>query len=155
MNHPFAHRRPTELEDKAYGEVVRHFAAHSQQFPASRETIDRLERNIARLASTAGADTPKPARPENFIPPSDGTQWHRDAELMEIVSFCHRPITGGAEFAVAKHAPKTGTNEILHRGWNATEVLKAFTQQQRRALQLWTEDIQAQVGQFLAETFPG
>jgi hypothetical protein len=50
---------------------------------------------------------------------------------------------------------RRGTNEILNRGWNTTEVLKAFTLRQRQALQVWTEDLTAQVKEFLAEKFPG
>jgi hypothetical protein len=33
--------------------------------------------------------------------------------------------------------------------------LKVFTQEQRQALQVWTEDMTAQVQEFLAEKFPG
>ena len=54
-----------------------------------------------------------------------------------------------------EHFPAHGTNEILNRGWNAGEVLKSFTQEQRQALQVWTEDMTAQVKEFLAEKFPG
>jgi hypothetical protein len=35
------------------------------------------------------------------------------------------------------------------------EVLKAFTQAQRQTLQLWTEDMTAQVKESLTENFPG
>ena len=31
MSNPFEHRRPTELEDKAHAEAVRHFADHLKQ----------------------------------------------------------------------------------------------------------------------------
>jgi hypothetical protein len=40
MNNSFEHRRPTELEDKAHAEAVRHFADHLKQFPASRERLN-------------------------------------------------------------------------------------------------------------------
>jgi hypothetical protein len=74
---------------------------------------------------------------------------------MDNICLCHRPITGGAEYAVVEHFPARGTNEILNRGWNTTEVLKAFTQGLRQALQVWTEDVSAQVREFLAEKYPG
>ena len=74
---------------------------------------------------------------------------------MENICLCHRPITGGAEYAVVEHFPARGTNEIWNRGWNAVEVLKAFAQEQRQALQVWTEDMTAQVKEFLAEKYPG
>jgi hypothetical protein len=54
-----------------------------------------------------------------------------------------------------EHFPARGTNEIWNRGWNAGEVLKAFTHEQRQVLQVWAEDMTAQVKEFLAEKFPG
>jgi hypothetical protein len=33
--------------------------------------------------------------------------------------------------------------------------LKSFTHEQRQALQVWTEDMSAQLKEFLAEKFPG
>jgi hypothetical protein len=74
---------------------------------------------------------------------------------MENIFLCHRSTTSGAEYAVAEHFPARGANEIWDRGWNAVEVLKSFTQEQRQALRVWTEDITAQVKEFLAEKFPG
>ena len=155
MSNPFEHQRPTELEDKAHTEAVRHFAEHLKQFPASREAVDRLERDIAKIGLAANMAASKPTLTENFIQADDGAQWHKDVELTENIFLCHRPITGGAEYAVTEHFPKNGANEIWNRGWNATEVVKAFAQQQRQGLQIWTEDVSAQVQEFLAEKFPG
>jgi hypothetical protein len=56
---------------------------------------------------------------------------------------------------VVEHFPARGTNEIWNRGWNAGEVLKSFAQGQRQALQIWTEDVTAQVREFLSEKFSG
>jgi hypothetical protein len=95
------------------------------------------------------------ASKQNVILADDGMQWHKSVELMDNIYLCHRPISYGAEFAVVEHFPAHGTNEILNRGWNTTEVLKAFTLRQRQALQVWTEDLTAQVKEFLAEKFPG
>lgn len=92
---------------------------------------------------------------ENVIQADDGKQWHKSVDLMENIHFCHRPISYGAEHAVVEHFPARGTYEIWNRGWNATDVLKLFTQEQRQALQVWTEDMTAQVQEFLAEKFPG
>ena len=97
----------------------------------------------------------KPPIKENVIQADDGAQWHKSVDLMENIHFCHRPISYGAEYAVMEHFPACGTNEIWNRGWNAAEVLKSFSQEQRQALQLWTEDMTAQVKEFLAEKFPG
>jgi hypothetical protein len=155
MNNPFEHRRPTELEDKAHAEAVRHFAEHLKQFPASREAVERLERDADKIALAANRAATKPTPKENVIQADDGKQWHKSVDLMEDIHFCHRPISYGAEYAVVEHFPAHGTNEILNRGWNAGEVLKSFTQEQRQALQVWTEDMTAQVKEFLSEKFPG
>lgn len=153
MSNPFDHRRPTELEDKAHAEAVRHFAGHLQQFPASREAVARLERDVAKIALAANMAAAKPTG--NLIQADDGAQWHKSVDLMDNIHLCHRPITGGAEYAVVEHFPARGTNEIWNRGWNAAEVLKSFTKAQRQALQVWTEDMTAQVKEFLTEKYPG
>ena len=155
MNNPFEHRRPTELEDNAHAEAVRHFAEHLKQFPASREAVERLERDADKIALAANRAATKPTPKENIIQADDGRQWHKNGDLMDNVHFCHRPISYGAEYAVMDHFPARGTNEILNRGWNAGEVLKSFTQGQRQALQVWTEDMTAQVREFLAEKYLG
>ena len=155
MTNPFEHRRPTELEDKAHAEAVRHFAEHLKQFPASREAVERLERDADKIALAANRIVAKPTPKENVIQADDGKQWHKNTDLMENIHFCHRPISYGAEYAVVEHFPAHGTNEILNRGWNASEVLKAFTQGLRQTLQVWMEDVTAQVREFLSEKFPG
>jgi hypothetical protein len=155
MSNPFEHRRPTELEDKAHAEAVRHFAGHLKQFPASREVVDRLERDIAKIALAANMAAAKATPKENILRADDGAQWHKSVDLMENIHLCHRPISYGAEYAVVEHFPARGSNEILNRGWNAGEVLKSFTQEQRQALQIWTEDMTAHVNEFLAEKSPG
>jgi hypothetical protein len=155
MNNPFEHRRPTELEDKAHAEAVRHFADHLKQFPASRVVVERQERDADKIALAANRAAAKPTPKENVIQADDGKQWHKSVDLMENTHLCHRPISYAAEYAVVEHFPARGTNEILNRGWNTTEVVKQFAQQQRQALQLWTEDMTAQVQEFLAEKFPG
>jgi hypothetical protein len=155
MTNPFEHRRPTELEDNAHAEAVRHFAEHLKQFPASREAVERLEWDTDKIALAANRAASKPTPKENIIQADDGKQWHKSVDLMENIHLCHRPISYGAEYAVVEHFAARGTNEILNRGWNAGEVLKAFTQGLRQTLQVWTEDVSAQVREFLSEKFPG
>lgn len=155
MTNPFEHRRPTALEDKAHAEAVRHFAEHLKQFPASRAAVERLERDADKIALAANRAASKPTPKENIIQADDGAQWHKSVDLMENIYFCHRPISYGAEYAVLEHFPTRGTHEIWKRGWNAGEVLKAFTQSQRQTLQAWTDDLTAQVKEFLSEKFPG
>jgi hypothetical protein len=153
MSNRFDDRRPTALEEQAHAEASQHFAEHLKQFPVSREAVERLERNIAKTALAANMAAAKPT--ENIIQTDDGTQWHKSIDLMDNICLCHRPITGGAEYAVVEHFPARGTNEIWNRDWNAVEVLKAFAQEQRQALQIWTEDMIAQVKEFLGEKYPG
>jgi hypothetical protein len=153
MSNRFDDRRPTALEEQAHAEARQHFAEHLKQFPVSREALERLERNIAKTALAANMAASKPT--ENVIQTNDGTQWHKSVGLMDNICLYHHPITGGAEYAVVEHFPARGTNEIWNRGWNAEEVLKAFAQEQRQALQIWTEDMTAQVKEFLGEKYPG
>jgi hypothetical protein len=145
----------TDLEDKSHAEAVRHFAEHLKQFPASREAVERLERDATKITLAASMAVIKPTPKQNVIQADDGAQWHKSVDIMENIHLCHRPISYGAEYAVVEHFPVRGSNEILSRGWNAGEVLKSFIQGQRQALQLWTEDMSAQVKEFLAEKFPG
>ena len=93
MSNPFEHRRPTELEDKAHAEAVRHFAEHLKQFPASREAVERLERDIAKIALAANMAAARPTPQQNIILADDGAQWHKNVELMENIHLCHRPIS--------------------------------------------------------------
>ena len=154
MGSRFDSRRLTTLEEQAYTEATEHFAEHLKQFPASRVAVERLERDMAKIALAANMAASK-TQPGNPILTDDGKQWHRDVDLMDNIYLCHRPVTGGAEFAVVEHFPARGRNEIWNLGWNAVEVLRVFAQEQRRALQVWTDDLATQVREFLAETYPG
>jgi hypothetical protein len=74
---------------------------------------------------------------------------------MENIHLCHRTFSGEVEFAVVEHFPAQNTNEIWNQGHQAIEVLRVFAGEQRQALQVWTEDMEAQVKEFLAEKYPG
>ena len=154
MSNRFDNRRLATLEEQAYTEAREHFAEHLKQFPISREAVERLERDMAKIALAANMAASKTPQ-GNPIPTDDGKQWHKSVDLIDNIYLCHRPITGGAEYAVVEHFPARGRYEIWNQGWNAMEVLKAFAQEQRRALQIWTEDMTAQVKEFLAEKYPG
>jgi hypothetical protein len=145
--------RPTEIEDQAHGEAVQHFAEQLKQFPASRDAIKRLERDIAKIALAILATSRRPLE-ANPIVTDDGTQWRKGVELFDNVFVCYRQTTAGSEYAVVERFP-SGANEIWNKGRNAVDVLKAFTHDQRQALQIWTEDITAQLKEFLAEKYPG
>ena len=145
--------RPTEIEDQVHAEAVRYFAEQLNQFPASRDAVKRLERDIAKisLAILAASQRPLDANP---IVTDDGTQWRKGVELFDNVFVCYRQTVTGSEYAVVERFP-SGINEIWIKGRNAVDVLKAFTKDQRQALQIWTEDMTAQLKEFLAEKYPG
>lgn len=153
MGSRFDSRRLTTLEEQAYTEATEHFAEHLKQFTASRLAVERLERDMAKIALAANMAASQPTG--NIIQVDDGEQWHKGVALMENIYFCHRSIGGGAEFAVVEHFPAGDRNEIWNRGHNAVEVLRVFVQEQRQALRVWTEDLATQVREFLAETYPG
>jgi hypothetical protein len=146
--------QPTELEDRAYMESVRQFVEHLKRYVANRDAVKQLERYTTQTAMTASVDSPKPAQ-GNPIQTTDGTPWPRSVALFDDTSLCCRPAAGATEYAVVKYSPTTGRNEILNRGMDATEVLRAFVQEQRQALQTRKEAVAAQVKEFLAEKYPG
>ncbi|HYT61103.1 MAG TPA: hypothetical protein VEL06_13090, partial [Haliangiales bacterium] len=150
----FDNRRPTEIEDQAHVEAVRHFAEPLKQFPTSRDAVKHLERDVAKTALAILAASQRPPQ-GNPLLTDDGSQWHKSVGLFGNIFVCHRPIANGKEYAVVEHFPVNDRNEICNRGRNAVEVLKAFTLDQRQALQIWTEDMTAQVKEFLAVKYPG
>ena len=153
-NHPFQNRQPTKQEDMAYAEARQHFAMHLDQYPASLEAVKRLEKNLAKtaIAVNLAASQAKPATIR--IPTDDGAQWHRGVELFDNVCMCYRPGIHASEYAVVEQFPN-GRNEIWNRGYNAVEVLRAFANHQKQTLQAWSDDLKAQVTEFLAEKYPG
>ena len=81
--------------------------------------------------------------------------WHKGVDLMDNIFLCHRPITGGTEYAVVEHFPAHGTNEIWNRGWDAVQVLKIFAKEQRQALEFGVVDMVARTAEFLADKYSG
>ncbi|HUA67313.1 MAG TPA: hypothetical protein VMA13_02085 [Candidatus Saccharimonadales bacterium] len=146
-------RRLTTLEEQAYAEAKEHFVEHLKQFPASRLIVERLEQGVAKIALAANMAASQTSQ-ESPIPTDDGTQWHRSVDLTDNICLCHRPISGGVEYAVLEYFPDRGRHEIWHRGPNVVEVLRLFVQEQRQALQVWTEDLASQVREFLEEKYP-
>ena len=145
--------RRTGLEEQACTEAGGIFAEYLKQIPVSREAVEALERNLLKLALAAKIAASKP--PENVIHSDDGMHWHKGVDLMYNIFLCHRPITGGTEYAVVEHFPAHGTNEIWNRGWDAVQVLKIFAKEQRQALEFGTEDMVARTVEFLAEKYSG
>jgi len=151
-SHSLSHRS-AEVEYQARPQAVQHFADQLKQFPISREHVSRLERDIAKLALAAMAASSRRAHGEPILA-DDSFLWRKSAELFDNIFICHRNAEKGTEFAVIERFP-SGANEIWTKGRNAVDVLKEFTREQQHALQIWTEDISAQINEFLAEKYPG
>src|SRR5437868_2391055 len=117
-------RPPTEIEDRAHGEAVQHFAEQLKQFPASRDAVKRLERDIAKIALAILGASRRPLE-ANPIVTDDGAKWDNSVGLFDNVFVCHRQTVNGPEYAVVERFP-SGANEIWNRGRNAVDVLKAF-----------------------------
>ena len=91
-----------------------------------------------------------------IIQTDDGTQWQHAVDLTKITSVCHRHTAAGLEFAVVECLPlKSGElKEVLNSGHNVSEVLQAFARDQRQVLNLWKNDVTAQVREHLEEKYP-
>jgi hypothetical protein len=152
--HPFQNRQPTKLEDQAYAEARQHFAGDFHQLPASQDAVKQLERGLAKtaIAVNLAASQAKPG--DSPLQTDDGAQWHKGVELFDNLCMCYRPGIHASEYAVVERFPN-GKNEIWERGYNAVEVLRAFANGQKKALQTWADDLKAQVTEFLAEKYPG
>ena len=152
MNH---YQRPTALEETANAEAMTVFAEHMSQFNDVCDVLREIERNLPMI----GNDAFKAAllSPGRVIQTDDGTQWQHDLDLTKITSVCHRRTAGGLEFAIVECLPfKSGEAKgVLNSGHNVREVLQAFMHDQRQVLNLWKEDLKAQVREHLAEKYPG
>jgi hypothetical protein len=148
------YQRPTELHEKANAEAMVLFAEHLKQLKAICENLHNLERNLPATADAVS----KAALPSSgcIIQADDGTEWRHSIELMKNVSFCDRCTAAGVEFAIVESLPlKSGERkEVLNSGHDAQEVLRTFVRDQRQVLQVWIDDVIAQVQEHLAEKHP-
>ncbi|MGH7951494.1 MAG: hypothetical protein ACREFE_06200 [Limisphaerales bacterium] len=149
------YERPTELHEKANAEAMVVFAEHTSQFKGVCDALREIESNL----STIGNAALKAAllSPGHVIQTDDGTQWRHDLDLTKITSICHRRPAAGLEFAVVECLPlKSGKMKgVLNSGHNVRDVLQTFMRDQRQVLNLWKEDVKAQVKEHLAEKYPG
>lgn len=152
MNH---YQRPTALEESANAEAMTVFAEHMNQFKGVCDTLREIESNLSAI----GNDAFKAAllSPDRVIQTDDGAQWQHDLDLTKITSVCHRRTADGLEFAIIECLPlkSNEVKDILNSGHNVREVLQAFLRDQRQILNLWKEDVKAQVREHLAEKYPG
>ena len=147
------YQRPTELHEKANADAMTVFAEHMNQFRGVCDVLRDIESNLSAIRN----DALKAAllSPGHVIQTDDGTQWQHDVDLSKITSVCHRRTTAGVEFAVVECLPlKSGEmKEVLNSGQNVREVLQEFMGDQRQVLNLWKDDVKAQVREHLDEKY--
>jgi len=147
------YQRPTELHEKANAEAMAVFAEHMSQFKGVCNVLRDIESNLSPI----GNDALKSAllSPGRVIQ-TDGAEWQHDVDLSKITSVCHRRTAAGLEFAVVECLPlKSGElRSVLNSGHNVREVLREFMRDQRQVLNLWKDDVKAQVREHLDEKYP-
>jgi len=148
------YERPTPLHEQANAEAIQHFAEHLKQFKANCDALHGIEANLSVTANDAVRAALQSSG--RIIQTDDGTQWQHAADLTGITSVCHRRTAAGLEFAVVECLPlKSGEmKEVLNSGHDAREVLQAFMRDQRQVLNLWKDDVKAQVREHLDEKYP-
>ncbi len=148
------YERPTPLQEQANAEAMQHFADHLKQFKANCDAIHIIESNLAATANDAFRAALQSSG--HIITTDDGTQWQHAVALTKITSVCHRRTAAGLEFAVVECLPfKSGEmKDVLNSGYDAREVLQTFVRDQRQVLNLWKNDVTAQVREQLDEKYP-
>ena len=148
------YQRPTSLHEQANIEAIQHFAEPLKQFKANCDALHGIESNLAETAN----DVSRAALQSSgrIIQTDDGTQWQHAVDLTGITSVYHRRTAAGLEFAIVECLPlKSGQmKEVLNSGHDVREVLQAFTRDQRQVLNLWKDDVKAQVREHLEEKYP-
>ena len=147
------YQRPIEQEEQAAAEANAFFAEQLSQFKANCDALRQIESNL----STTASDVLKAAlrSPGRVIQTDDGTQWQHDVDLTNLTSVCHRRTGAGLEFAAVEclSLKSEEMKEALNSGHNVGEVLRAFTRDQRQILNLWKEDVKAQIREYLEEKY--
>ena len=148
------YERPTPLHEQANTEAIQHFAEHLKQFKANCDALHSIKANLPVTANDASRAALQSSG--RIIQTDDGAQWKHAVDLTEITSVCHRRTAAGLEFAIVECLPlKSGEKkDVLNSGHDAREVLQAFTRDQRQVLNLWKEDVKAQVREHLDGKYP-
>jgi hypothetical protein len=148
------YERPTELHEKANAEAMSVFAEHMSQFKGVCDVLREIESNLSAIGNNAL----KAAllSPGHIIQTDDDTEWRHDVDLSKITSICHRRTAAGLEFAVVECLPlKSGElKSVLNSAHKVREALQTFMRDQRQVLNLWKDDVKAQVREHLDEKYP-
>jgi hypothetical protein len=142
---------PRAVEQQVYARADRQFVDYLEQFQLNLKAVERIEQYLAKLALAANLAASRPSN--NNIQTDEGTVWHKNANLMTNIYFCHRPVEQWTEYAAVEYFPSQLTNEIWNRGQNAVQVLTFFVKEQREALKMCSGDLSAQVEKFLADKY--
>ena len=148
------YEKPTALQEQAYTEAKQHFAEHLKQFKANCDAIHDIESNLP--ATTKDASKAALQSSGRVIQTDDGTQWQHAVDLTKITSVCHCRTSAGLEFAVVERLPlKSGEMiDVLNSGYDLSEVLQTFARDQRQILNLWKNDVTAQIREHVEEKYP-
>ena len=148
------YQRPTELHEKANSDAMTDFAEHMSQFKGICYVLRDIESNLSAIGNNALKSAL--LLPGRAIQTDDGAEWRHDVDLSKITSICHRRTAAGLEFAVVECLPlKFGElKSVLNSGHNVREVLREFMRDQRQVLNLWKDDVKAQVREHLDEKYP-
>ncbi|MGO9587418.1 MAG: hypothetical protein ACLP2Y_14590 [Limisphaerales bacterium] len=148
------YQRPTPLHEQANIEAIQHFAEPLKQFKANCDALHGIESNLAETANNASRAALQSSG--RIIQTDDGAQWQHAVDLTEITSVCHRRTAADLEFAIVECLPLKDVEmkDVLNSGHDVREVLQAFTRDQRQVLNLWKDDVKAQVREHLEEKYP-
>jgi hypothetical protein len=149
-------RRPSKMEEQAYADVQQRFAVQMEQSNAVHGTVQRLEQDLVRQpGNVLRRAASRTAKPENLIETNDGQQWQRSVDLTNDCCLCYRTSGHRADFAIVERSSLAGTSEVLTRSRTALAALQDFAAIQRETLRIWTEDMAAQISEYLTEKYPG
>lgn len=149
-------RRPSATEEQAYAEVRRRFAEQMKQSNVAHGAVRRLEKDLTmHMGNVLRQAVSHTSKPENLIETNDGKQWQRSVDLTDDCCLCYRATGQNLDFAVVERSPLAGSNEVLTRSRTALAALQDFAAIQRKTLHIWTEDMAAQISEYLTEKYPG
>lgn len=149
-----SNHNPKGQEERIIAETNVIFAEQMKHFKNSCDAIHDIENSLTAIGNEAfRAALLSPGR---TVQADDGTEWQHDFDLSKITSICHRRVAGKIEFAIIEclSLPTCETKEVLNIGHNIRDVLREFIRDQKQILNLWKDDVKAQVSEHLAENYP-
>ena len=148
------YEQPTALQESANAEAMAVFAEHMNQFKGICHALRDIEGNLAAIGQ--GALRAALHSSGRAIQTDDGTLWQHGVDLTNLTSVCHRQTPAGLEFAVIECLPLKSAEikTALNNGRDLGKVLRSFMHDQRQVLNLWKDDVKAQVKEHLDAKYP-